>query len=91
MTETTKKSTLKKWTEAEELLLLALVKEKKSDEQIAKELGRSVGAQCIRRSQIAVRMAKEGKSDDTVRDVCGLTDEEIKKQIDIDKKKMAKK
>ena len=75
MTETTKESTPKKWTPEEEEKLLALVKEKKSDEDIAKELGRSVGAQCIRRSQIAVRMSKEGKPDSTVCDVCGLTEE----------------
>ena len=91
MTENTKKSLPKKWTDAEEEKLLALVKEKKTDEEIAKELGRSVGAQCIRRSQIAVRMSKDGKPNSTVCDVCGLSEEELEKQLGIDKKKDAKK
>ena len=38
MTETPKKTLPKKWTDAEEEKLLALVKEKKSDEEIAEEL-----------------------------------------------------
>ncbi len=91
MTENTKKTLPKKWTPEEEEKLLDLVEAKKTDEEIAKELGRSVGAQCIRRSQIAVRMSKDGKPNSTVCDVCGLSEEELEKQLGIDKKKDAKK
>ena len=80
----------KKWTPEEEKKLLDLVKHEKSNEEIAAELGRSVGAQIIRRSMIAVRLSKEGKCICEVCDTCGITEEELEKQLAFDKKKKDK-
>ena len=91
MTEVTKKSLPRKWDDEQEKKLLQLVKDKKTDEEIATEINRSVGAQIIRRSQIAVRLSKEGKPNSEVCATCGLSEEELEKQLDIDKKKNAKK
>ncbi len=90
MTENTKKPMPKKWTPEEEKKLLDLVKHEKSNEEIATTLGRSVGAQTIRRNMIAVRLSKEGKCICEVCDTCGITEEELEKQLAFDKKKKDK-
>ncbi len=91
MTEVSKESMPKKWTEEEEKKLLDLVKQKKNDDEIAKELERSVGGPIIRRRRIAVRMVNDGKPHSEVCEVCGISEEELEKHNDFDKKNEKKK
>ena len=80
--------TPKRWTPEEESELLQQIKDKMPNEEIAEAHGRSIGGVCIRKSIIAVRMSKEDdpKSIEEISEICDMTVDELKNQIEIDKK-----
>ena len=78
---TEKKSLPKRWTPEEEQKLLKLVKLKKSPEEIAEALGRTVGGPVIRLNKIAVRMVQGGKSRADAISATKVTEEQLEKQL----------
>lgn len=75
---------VRRWTEAEQQLLLDEIKEGKSTEEIAEAHKRSVGAVCIRRRVLGAKMvANDGKSKEEAARMVGLEPMDIEKQIEI--------
>jgi hypothetical protein len=89
----TKKLQPRRWSSEMEEDLLAMVKKGWDDEKIATELGRTVGAQIIRRKQIAARLlaADDPPTEDDVLKRCKITEEDLQDQKERDSKNPGKK
>ena len=70
----------KRWTRDEELMLLQLADDNKTDDDIAKELNRSIGAIAIRRKVLGAQMVSSGDDSNEVAGRLKITEDDIKDQ-----------
>ena len=91
MSETKKQP--RRWTQEEEDKLLGMISQGWDDAKIASELERTVGAQIIRRKQIAIKMlsADNPPTLESVIKKCNISEEDIKDEQERTSKNPGKK